>query len=262
MSDNKKYYYIKIKEDFFAKDDIKIIQAMENGYLYTDILLKLYLVSLRNNGKLMLKDHIPYNVKMIATVTNHNVLVVEKALSIFQELGLIEVLDNGAIYMLDIQLFIGQGSTEGDRKKEYREKIKKEKLELKNGQMSELCPPKLEKETEIKQEIEQEIEQEEEYIQQIKNIISVVVNATTTEAKTILKVAQKYNPSNPVEIIKEKIEVLATGNYRNYIASLIQAIKDNWQPPKACNRKNGFNNFEARSYDYEELEKKLLGWEE
>lgn len=259
MSDNKKYYYIKIKEDFFAKDDIKIIQSMENGYLYTDILLKLYLASLRNNGKLMLKDHIPYNIKMIATVTNHNVAIVEKALNIFKELELIEILDNGAIYMLDIQLFIGQGSTEGDRKKEYREKIKKEKLELKNGQTSELCPPKLklEKETEIKQEIEQE----EEYIQQIKNIISVVTNATTIEVKSILKVARKYNPANPIEIIKEKIEVLATGNYRNYVASLIQAIKDNWQPPKACNRQNGFNNFKARSYDYEELERKLLGWD-
>lgn len=257
MSDNRKYYYIKIKEDFFAKDDIKIIQAMENGYLYTDILLKLYLVSLRNNGKLMLKDHIPYNVKMIATVTNHNVLVVEKALSIFEELGLIEVLDNGAIYMLDIQLFIGQGSTEGDRKKEYREKIKKEKLELKQyGQLSAECPL----EQEIEQEIKQEIEQETEYIQQIKDIICVVTNATTAEAKSILNVAQKYNPNNPIAIIEEKIEVLATGNYRNYIASLIEAIKNNWQPPKSS--KNGFNNFKARSYDYEKLERKLLGWEE
>ena len=56
MSDNKKYYYIRIKDNFYDTDDIKLLQSMDNGYLYSDILMKLYLKSLKNNGRLMFKD--------------------------------------------------------------------------------------------------------------------------------------------------------------------------------------------------------------
>jgi len=139
MSDNKKYYYIKIKDNFYDTDDIKLLQSMDNGYLYSDILMKLYLKSLKYNGKLMFKDHIPFNAKMIATITCHNIAIVEKALSIFAEIGLIEILDNGAIYMLDIQNFIGQSSTEADRKKEYRQRIAIEKNKL-LPEGEDICP--------------------------------------------------------------------------------------------------------------------------
>ena len=149
MSDNKKYYYLKIKENFYDTEDIKLLQSMDNGYLYSDILMKLYLKSLKNDGKLMFKDHIPYNAKMIATITSHNVDVVKKSIDIFNELGLIEILDNGAMYMAEIQNFIGESSSEGDRKREFRKKIDIEKQKLlTNGQMSDIRPPELEKELE------------------------------------------------------------------------------------------------------------------
>ena len=164
MSDNKKYYYLKIKENFFESEEIKLLQSMDDGYLFSDILMKLYLKSLKNNGKLMFREHIPYSPKMISTITNHSVTIVEKALTIFRELGLIEVLENGAIYMLDIQNFIGKSSSEGDRKRAYRKKIEAEKLLLKDdkGQMSDNRPPEkeIEKEIEIEKELEKEIKVE------------------------------------------------------------------------------------------------------
>ena len=112
MADNKIYYYMRVKENFYESEEMKILQSMDNGYLYSDILMKLYLKSLKNEGRLMFKDSIPYNANMIATITGHNVVIVEKALSIFKSLDLIEILDNGAIYMLDIQNFIGRTSSE------------------------------------------------------------------------------------------------------------------------------------------------------
>ena len=39
------------------------------------------------------------------------------------KLDLIEMLDNGAIYMMDIQNFIGQSSSEADRQREYYNRI-------------------------------------------------------------------------------------------------------------------------------------------
>lgn len=161
MSDNKKYYYLRIKENFYDTEDIKILQSMDNGYLYSDILMKLYLKSLKNEGRLMFKEHIPYNPKMVATVTGHNIAIVEKAIKVFIELGLIEILDNGAIYMLDIQNFIGKSSSEGDRKRAYRKKIETEKQNLlPKGQMSDEHPPEIELEKEIDIELEKDTELE------------------------------------------------------------------------------------------------------
>lgn len=163
MSDNKKYYYLRLKENFFDSDEMVLLESMTDGYIYSNILLKLYLRSLKHEGKLMFNDRIPFNSTMLATITRHSVGVVEKAISIFRDLELIEVLDNGAIYMLDIQTFIGKTSTEAERKKVYRNKIKAEKQKLlEMGQMSEQSsderPPELELEIELEKEIDIEKE--------------------------------------------------------------------------------------------------------
>lgn len=130
MADNKKYYYLKLKEGFFDSDDMKILQSMKEGYLYSDILLKLYLRSLRQEGRLMYRGMIPYTPDMIATITNHQVGTVEKAIKTLERMGFIEILDNGAIYMTDIQNFIGQSSTEADRIRSYRKTINAEKTRV------------------------------------------------------------------------------------------------------------------------------------
>lgn len=160
MSDNKKYYYLRLKDNFFDSDELKILESMKDGYLYSNILLKLYLRSLKNDGKLVVNDRIPYNAEMLASVTGHQIGTVKQALSIFKDLGLIDVLENGAIYMLDIQNFIGKGSSEADRKREYRQRIETDRTNVQTNlrQISEKSPPeieiKLEKEIKIEKEID------------------------------------------------------------------------------------------------------------
>lgn len=147
MSDNKKYYYLRLKDNFFDSDELKILESMKDGYLYSNILLKLYLRSLKNDGKLVVNDRIPYNAEMLASVTGHQIGTVKQALSIFKDLGLIDVLENGAIYMLDIQNFIGRGSSEADRKREYRQRIETDRTNVR--QISDKNPPEIEIEKEI-----------------------------------------------------------------------------------------------------------------
>lgn len=162
MSDNKRYYYLKLKENFFDSDEMVLLESMPDGYIYSNILLKLYLRSLKHEGKLMFNDRIPFNSTMLATITRHSVGVVEKAVQIFRDLQLIDVLDNGAIYMSDIQSFIGKSSTEADRKREYRKKIEEAKRNLiTGGQVSDKCPDKTTPELEIEIEKDIDIEKEE-----------------------------------------------------------------------------------------------------
>ena len=156
MSDNKKYYYMRLKENFFDTNEMKVLESMQDGYKYSNILLKLYLMSLQSDGKLMLNERIPYNSQMIATITRHSVGDVEKALVLFKDLGLIEVLDSGAIYMLDIQKYIGKSSTEADRIKQYRKSVAERKqIETsKYVQMYDKCTPEIEIELEKDIEID------------------------------------------------------------------------------------------------------------
>ena len=139
MSDNRKYYYLKLKENYFDDDSIVLLESMQDGVLYSNILLKLYLKSLKHGGRLQLDDNIPYTAQMIATFTRHQVGTVERALKVFLEFGLVEVLTDGAYYMADIQLLIGQSSTEGERKKKERMRLKRQKL-LPSGE-ADICPP-------------------------------------------------------------------------------------------------------------------------
>ena len=165
MADSKKYYYLKLKENFFESDSMILLENMADGYLYSNILLKLYLRSLKDDGRLMLNGAIPYNSQMLASVTRHQVGTVEKALKIFKELGLIEMLDSGAIYMMNIQDFIGKSSSEADRKRAYRTRIEEEKASGQiTGQMSRQISDKHPDKTPPEIEIEKEIENRDKYI--------------------------------------------------------------------------------------------------
>ena len=144
---------------------------MKDGYLYGNILLKLYLRSLKNNGCLMLNDRIPYNAEMLATITGHQVGTVKQALTVFKDLGLIEVLDNGAIYMLDIQNFIGNGSSDGDSKRANRRGI------------ADKCPTNVRQMSTRERDIDRDIDRDTDRDRATEYIISFLNSTTGSKYK-------------------------------------------------------------------------------
>ena len=145
MSDNRKYYYLKLKENFYNSETMVILESMQDGLLYSNLLLKMYLMSLKSGGILMLNDHLPHTPQTIATFTRHQVGTVERALKVFLEFGLVEILTDGAYYMADIQLLIGQSSTEAERKRAARLQNKALSAPRTNGgHLSDIRPPEIE----------------------------------------------------------------------------------------------------------------------
>ena len=112
MAENRRFYYLKLKEGFYNSETMVVLESMPDGLLYSNLLLKMYLMSLKSGGILMLNEHLPHTVQTIATFTRHQIGTVERAIKVFMEFGLVEVLTDGAFYMADIQLLIGQSSTE------------------------------------------------------------------------------------------------------------------------------------------------------
>jgi predicted phage replisome organizer len=162
MSDNKKYYYLKFKENYFDQDHIKVIEAMKNGYEYSLIILKLYLKSLKFEGQLMINERIPYQankVDILAGVLGHDPANVMHAINLAKDLGVMEILSSGEMFMSDIQNFIGHGSSEAERKRAYRQRLEEKKtLQLEDGTKAGQCPGQNPPELELELELEKDIE--------------------------------------------------------------------------------------------------------
>ena len=166
MAKNQKYYYMRLRADFFSRKDIILLESMPNGAVYCLILLKLLTASLENNGHLMLNEEIVMTPAMLATITRYDVGTVEKALQIFMQLGLVEQLPDSSYFMMELEGMVGKTSTEADRKRITRANVKaikeqeSDKCPPNVQALSEKCPPEIEieKETDIKTEIDSDRE--------------------------------------------------------------------------------------------------------
>ena len=119
MSDSK-YYWLKLKRDFFKRHDMQIIEAMPNGKDYVLFYLKLLVESVDHDGELRFSDTIPYNEHMLATITNTNIDVVRSAMKVFTELHMIDILDDQTIYMSEIQTMMGAETYWAEKKRKQR----------------------------------------------------------------------------------------------------------------------------------------------
>jgi predicted phage replisome organizer len=121
-----KFYWLKLKRDFFKRHDIRIIEAMPNGKDYILFYLKLLLESIDHEGKLRFSETIPYNEQMLSVITNTNVDIVKAAMDIFIELQMIEIQDDKTIYMQEVEKLIGSAvdNDNANRQRRFREKQK------------------------------------------------------------------------------------------------------------------------------------------
>ena len=230
MADNKRYYYLKLKEDFFESDEAVVLESMPDGYIYSNILLKLYLRSLKNDGFLMFNNLIPYNSQMLATITRHQVGTIEKAVKIFKDLQLIDILDNGAIYMTNIKNFVGKSSTDADRKRvEYN---KKKRV----GEISTIGVEKTPPEIEIEIEIEKDIEIKKDIELEVDNRKSAtdtnIFDHYQSRIGSIdgyqVEQLQNYLSADHLEpeLVKRAIDRAADNGKRNF--GYVNAILKNW----------------------------------
>ena len=124
MADNKKYYWLKLKRDFFKRHDIRIIEEMPNGKDYILFYLKMLLESIDHEGALRFSETIPYNEQMLAVITNTNIDIVKAAMQIFIDLHMVEILDDSTIYMAEVLKLTGSETAGANRVRKHREKTK------------------------------------------------------------------------------------------------------------------------------------------
>ena len=130
MAEQKRYYWLKLRKDFFQSQQIRILEGMPNGKEYAYFLLKLMAESISAEGKLRLTDTIPYSEEMLAALTNTNVDIVRAAVQAFQALGLVQLMDDGTYYMTEVEKMIGSAvdNDNAERQRRFKERKRAEAL--------------------------------------------------------------------------------------------------------------------------------------
>ena len=186
MAEGKKFYWLKLKRDFFKRHDIRIIEEMQNGKDYVLFYLKLLLESIDHEGSLRFSDTIPYNEQMLSVITNTNVDIVRSAMKLFTELNLIEIFDDQTIYMGEVEKMIGSESESAKRVRRFREN---QKALLCNGDVTK---SNTEKEIETKKDIDTDIEIERENENSLAQPIEKDTDLFSTELSTTVGKTEDY----------------------------------------------------------------------
>ena len=121
---DKKYYWLRLKNDFFKRHDIKIISSMPGGRDIVLLYIKLMVESVDHEGYLRFSDAIPYTVDMISTITETKPGIVNKALDVLKQFGLIEQMEDGTFFLPKVPELIGFETEWAAKKRTYRGQLK------------------------------------------------------------------------------------------------------------------------------------------
>lgn len=120
----KKYFWLKLKKDFFDQHQIKVLKSMKNGRIYALIYIELMLESVSHSGELRFSDDLSYDMNTLSAVIGEDKKMLSNALDVLEKLGLVEHLSNGTYYIKEVEKLIGCETKEALRKRDYREKTK------------------------------------------------------------------------------------------------------------------------------------------
>lgn len=173
MSENKRYYWLKLHENFFEDETIIYIEEQEDGILLSNLYLKLALKSLRDNGKLLRvigQTTMPYDTKSLARLTGVNESIVERGIKLFQDIGLIEIATSDEIYLTQLNEMVGSECSSAQRVRKTRaKKAQEEVLHCNNGV--------------TKCNTDKDKDKDKEYISSSKNIIQEDLERLRNEFK-------------------------------------------------------------------------------
>ena len=121
----KKYYWIKLKTDFFDQDTIDFLMGQENGAEYVVIYQMLMLKTAQQGGYLgtkMAEVMVPYDIKKIVRDTKYfDYDTVTIALEIFKKLGLVYEESNHILKLAGAEQLVGSESKWAEKKRIYRD---------------------------------------------------------------------------------------------------------------------------------------------
>ena len=212
MAENKKYYWLKLKEGFFEEKQIKYLRKLPDGDKLVIAYLKMQLKSLKTEGFIKYDKILPSNIEELAMVLDEDTNIINLMIGALQKVNAIEILDDGSFYMIAMQELIGKESESAERVRKFRERRNQKALQCNNDVTN--CNTEKEKEIEI----ETEKEKNAEIIKCYEENIGLITPAAA-------EILFSYNDID-YKMIIEAIKIASINNKRN--CRYIQGILNSW----------------------------------
>ena len=120
----KRYFWIKLKEDFFDSEQMDFIHDMPNGAEYIYIYLRLCLRFANNDGiverRIGPDVRLSYDMQKLAEIVHSTPDSVVVALQVFKQIGLVEEIHNGAFIIPGVRDMVGSESAVAQRVRKHR----------------------------------------------------------------------------------------------------------------------------------------------
>lgn len=120
----KKYFWLKLKEDFFTSKEIKKLRKVSGGDTFVIIYLKMQLLSIKQEGYLKFDGVEDSFAEEIALTLDENEENVKMTLAFLFNYNLIEKISEEDYYMTRVSETIGKESDSAERVRRHREKAK------------------------------------------------------------------------------------------------------------------------------------------
>lgn len=121
----KRYYWLKLKEDFFAQPKIKKLRRIAGGDTYTIIYLKMQLLSLKNEGRLLFEGTEDNFVDEIALTIDEDPENVSVTVAYLMRQGLLEQCSDDEYSLPQTIESIGSEADSTERVRRFRNRSKK-----------------------------------------------------------------------------------------------------------------------------------------
>ena len=121
-----KFYWLKLKKDFFKRHDLLNLRSMENGLAFEAIFIHLMTEAIDHEGYLRYSDKKAYTARTLAPLASTDEKTMKDALEAFEDLELIEIDEDGTIFVPLSVENMGSDTSWAEKKRQYRDKLKAE----------------------------------------------------------------------------------------------------------------------------------------
>ncbi len=230
----KRYYWLKLKDDFFTDKRIKKLRRIAGGDTYTIIYLKMMMKCMNNDGILEYDGIEDSFADELALDIDEDADNVQITVNFLMQAGLLEEMGENHFLMTEVPELIGSETANAQRVRDFRNKQKALQCNADVTEVKQLC--NVEKEKEKEKDIEKREEKREsinyQQIADMYNDTCVSFPRLTTLSDTRKKAIRARLNTYTIDdfaLMFAKAEAssfLKGGNDRNWSATFDWMIKD------------------------------------
>lgn len=274
----KKYYWLKLKDDWFNSKVIKKLRKIAGGDTYTIIYLKMLLLSLKNEGKLYYEGVEESFADELALELDEETDNVNVTISFLQNCGLIEIVDPDEYVLTEVPAAIGSETESAERMRKCRANKNRKLLEEKTSHCDGAVTAgdteiDIEKDIETEKEKKNICTEQESSEPEPEPIITLPLNTGEEYPvfqRNINEFAELYPAVDVLQAMRGMRGWLLTNPAKRKTKRGINRFINSWlsrEQDKGGNRgyykkpdavKNDFNQFMQQNYDFSQIEEDIL----